>query len=128
MTCGGADLALVKRLEGDVDESGVGGAAAAGEGDDIGHGRIALDHADDLLDRIVHRRKGGVLRALHAAGDSARVLLRKEALGNDDDQQHVERDRAAAAPSASAADDPAPSAGCAGSCASTQSKARSLAW
>ena len=61
------DLALRQRIQGHINEAGVGGTVAAGEGDHVGHGRIAFDDADDLLDRVVHRRKGGILRPLDAA-------------------------------------------------------------
>ncbi len=88
----GADFAFAERFEGDEDISGVGGAATAGEGDHILNGGIFLDDFHNFLDRIVHRREGGVLRALHAAAERAGILLGKEALGDFDDQDDVERD------------------------------------
>ncbi len=87
-----ADFALVQRLERDIDEAAVAGAAAiaAGEAIHIGHRRIGLDDVDQRFDRVVHHAEGGVLRSLHAADHCARVLLREEALGNLDDQHHVQ--------------------------------------
>ncbi len=47
--------------------------------------RDLFDDACQPLDGVVHDRKRGILRALHAAGERACILLRKKALGNFDD-------------------------------------------
>ncbi len=85
----GADLALAEGLEGDVDEAAV---AAADKADDVVDGGIGLDGLDQPLDGVIHDREGGVLRALDAADQRAGVLLGKEALGDLDHDDDVERD------------------------------------
>ena len=63
---------------------------AADKADYIVDSRVSLDHADQLPEGIVHRREGRVLRPLHTACQGARVLLRKKAFRDPDDQHKVQ--------------------------------------
>ena len=93
----GAGAALALRLEGDEHAAVVqrrGGAAGADLRADRRHGRILQHGADDRLHALGHRREGDVLRGLGDAQDHSRVLLRKEALGNDDIEVAGQRHRA----------------------------------
>ena len=69
------------------------GAAAAGEADDGGDGRVAVDDADDLrelaADRLETDRLVGAQSALQRSG----ILLRKKALGDGDIEPDGETDR-----------------------------------
>src|ERR1700731_227037 len=57
-------------------------------------GRIAHDGILQSLLAFLHRREGNILRRLRLAEDQSRVLLRKEALGNDHVQIPGQRDGA----------------------------------
>ncbi len=87
-----ADLAHIEWFQCGVDEAGVGGAAAAGEGDDVLHGGVRLNYGLKLVDGVVHRGKGGILRSLHASDQRPGVLLGEESLGDFDDDDDVESD------------------------------------
>ena len=69
------------------------GVAAGDEGDHVLHRRVRLDHVvDGLLPRL-HRGEGGVLGGVGGGHHRARVLLGEEALGDDDQEVDVERQR-----------------------------------
>ncbi len=92
---GGADAALVERLEVDKGEAGVAGAPArsalaSGKADDVVHGWIGLNHLFNIQNGVAHGLKGGVLRALEPTLDATRVLQGEKSLGyaaNQDDVQ-----------------------------------------
>jgi hypothetical protein len=71
----GADLAiLLSGLQRDVDEAGVGGAAAAGKGDDIGYRGSFLITPTICLMELSMAGKEESCGPLHAAGDCSGIL------------------------------------------------------
>ena len=90
----GARAALVARLQRDEQVAVVAGPAAAadrhGHAGDVGVG--LHDLAQGLL-LLHHGGEGNVLRGFGRRGDQAVVLLREEALGNDDEQIDRQRQR-----------------------------------
>ncbi len=84
-------LALAQRLERHEDEAAI-GLPAAGEADHGIDGRILLDDRDELLQLLPHQLERNALVALDAAGDTARILLREEALWNDRVEIEIGRD------------------------------------
>ena len=88
-----AEPALLERFQADVHKPGVGGAAAASEGNHVGHGRVRLDHVHEPRGGRQHRLKRCVLRALNAAGEGPVVLQRKKPLWHDDQQDDVDGNR-----------------------------------
>ena len=83
----GAGVALVARFQRDEQVAVVAGAAAAADrhrhAGDVG---IGLHDLAELLLLLLHGGEGNVLRGFGCRGDQAVVLLREEALGNDDEQ------------------------------------------
>ena len=80
-------VALVARLQRDEQAAVVAGAAAAADRHrDRGHVRIGLHDLAELLLMPLHVGEGNVLAGLRGGGDQAVVLLRKEALRDDDEQ------------------------------------------
>ena len=88
-----SNLALIERFKAHVDEARIGGALAAGERDDVGNGGVVTDYPHQLFNGVIHEGERCVLRTLKASDNSARILLRKESLGNFIDQYDVEGDR-----------------------------------
>src|SRR5580704_8569636 len=84
-------LALLQRLERNEERTGIGGAAAPGERNHIGDGRIVLDYRTDLPNGRIHLREGCILRPAYGAGDRSRILHREKAFGYLDDQYYIER-------------------------------------
>ena len=87
---GGGDLALVERLEGDLDAAGVErgvGAVDADEGGDVVDSGILQNDVDEPLLPLGHIGEADGLRRFADAEDHAGVLHREEALGHDDEEQ-----------------------------------------
>ena len=84
----GRDVALVARLQGDEEAPVVLrlGAAGADRHADRGDGGILAHHLAEGALAADHLGEGDVLGRLRGADDEARILLRKEALGNDDEE------------------------------------------
>src|SRR5215470_9686019 len=100
----GALFALRKRLERDEHRTGV-ALLAAGEAHHVVDGGIGTDDVDEVGELLAHRLEGNALVSLNEADQSSGVLLREEALGNDDievdiqayrDQQNEHREHAVA--------------------------------
>ncbi len=81
----GGDVAFRQRQQRDEHETGI-GLAAAGEPDRGFDRRILLDGGDELRQLLLHQLKGNTLVGLDRADQSSGVLLREEALRNDDVQ------------------------------------------
>ena len=83
----GVGVAFVARLQRDEHVAVIAGAAAAADrhrhGGDVG---IGLHDLAERLLPLLHGGEGNVLRGFGRGGDQADVLLREEALGNDDEQ------------------------------------------
>ncbi len=123
------DVALVVRLQRDVHAAGVErGAAAADEHRDAVDGGIGLHDLAQLLLMPLHVGKGDILRRLRGSGEKAVVLLREEALGNDDEQIDRQRQRREEDAERRRASSAAPGRDRAHRHASIRSKARSLHW
>ena len=88
---GDVGLALVARLEGDLQVAGVGRGverADADDRDDARHVGVGADGVGDLVLQLHHLGEGDLRAGLHHRLDEPRVLQRQEALGHD----HVEAD------------------------------------
>ena len=83
------ELALLWRLQRQIEEATVGGALAAGEADGICHPWILFGDVDNARRCRLHRWKRSVLRALDAAENRAVVLLRKKSLRHDHEKKNV---------------------------------------
>ncbi len=93
---GGGDLALIERLEVDLDAAGVQrgvGAVDADEGGDVIDGGVLEQDVDELLLALGHAGEADRLRRLADAQNHARILHREEAFGNNDKEQHSGRRR-----------------------------------
>ena len=93
----GADVALIMGLQRDEDAAIVdrgGAAAGADRRPDRSDRRILQHRVDHGLLALGHGRIGDVLRRLGQADDQSGILLRKEALGNDDIEVAGHDDRA----------------------------------
>ena len=83
--------ALAARLERDGELAGVGGGvdrAGAHEGGDAGDIGVVLHDRNDARLQFRHLGDGRALRGFDDGGDDAGVLLRQEALGDGDVEQH----------------------------------------
>ena len=94
--CGGADTALLERLEDDETEAVVDGpatraAATSGESENVLHGRIRLHHFLHRENGIAHGLKRGVLCTLQAALNAAGVLQGKKSFGYPAKEDDVQR-------------------------------------
>jgi hypothetical protein len=85
-------LALGERLQCDEHKAGI-GLAATGEADDAGDRGILADDRDELGQLLPHQLKRDALVGLDPADHPAGVLLREEALRDEDEQIEVEADR-----------------------------------
>ena len=77
----GGDLALGKRLQRRVEKAGV-GRSPSGEADDAFDRGVLLDDVLQLGELLLHRLEGDALVGLDRADDEARVLHRKQAIGD----------------------------------------------
>ena len=85
----GVDVALVPRLQRDEHAAVVLRRVADAGAERHRHRvdrRVGLDDRAELLLQLDHLREGNVLRRFGSAEQNAGVLLREEALGNDDEQ------------------------------------------
>ncbi|MFO0669251.1 MAG: hypothetical protein U0235_06415 [Polyangiaceae bacterium] len=87
-----------RRLGSQVDEhvsrvAGRSAEAAADERHRVGHVGIGEDDGVERFLASLHRRERHVLRRLRDAGEHARVLLREEPFGHDDEEGHGDEDR-----------------------------------
>src|SRR6516165_2313222 len=83
------NLAFAERFQRNEYKTGI-GLPAAGEADRGIDGRIVLDDADELRELLLHQLKRNTLIGLDRADEPAGVLLREEALWNDDVEIEVE--------------------------------------
>ena len=86
--------ALVARLQRDEHVAVVAGAAAAADAmATVATSGSAMHDLAELLLVPLHVGKGDVLAGFRGRGDQADVLLREEALGDDDEQVDRQRER-----------------------------------
>ncbi len=93
----GGELAFAKRLQLRIDETRIGGAAAApssaaGEADDVFDVGIAFDDVHELGEFLLHRLERDRLVGADAAHQGAGILLREEAFGDREPEIEIDAD------------------------------------